>query len=1374
MPTIEPAPAGYKVLHQAIDEYFSLEELQELCVSLGIEYQNLPGEIRRAKARELVALVERSGRTGELLEQLQGMRPNVDWLGYQPAEREAEPPFKGLRYYDEKDAGLFFGREAVTAELVEHLRQHRFLAVVGASGSGKSSVVRAGVVAAVRQGAIEVNGQNSGEWPIHVITPGDEPLKALAGTLTRDSESVTAMKTLLGDLQAGGDSLELWLYRQLGERPGGRMLLVVDQFEELFTLCRDGEARRLFVENLVGAAEKGRLWLILTLRADFYAFAVQMEALRPLLETRQKIVGAMTGEELCEAIQRPAEVGGWQFQPGLVETMLAEVGAEAGSLPLLSHALLETWRRRQGRVMTLAGYQEAGGVRRAITRTADAVYEQLDGEQQGIARRIFLRLTELGEGTEDTRRRVRLEELVPEGDAAEGVRGVLTRLADARLVTTEEESAEVTHEALIREWPLLRQWLNEDREWLRLHRELARDAREWEAAGRHRDLLYRGVQLAQTRESVQQREGDLGKVEWDFVLASSAERDRVAAEREAQRQRELDGARQLAEAQQRRVTAVRRALAGVAALSVLALVAAGLAINASRLANSRAQIAQSQALAAAAEAIGEKNHMRALLLATEAGRTYPTALASSTINQQLPFLAQPLITLNQGLNTWGADWNRDENRILSWGYGGKAQVWNAQTGEELLTLNHDGIEGGQWNTDGSLILTWGVDKTARVWDVGSGEAVITLAYEDWVNGGEWNADGSSVLTWSVDRTAKVWNVQNGVVTELKEVNGGRWNRDGSRILTWGSDGVARVVDSQNGNLLLELPHDYEVWGGVWNGDESNILTWGSDRMARVWDAQNGEALLTLAHDNGVSGAQWNKDGNRILTCDYNGVAWVWDVQTGESLVTLRHEGDIGAGWEAQWSGDESQIVTWSLYGAAQLWDAQSGESQWTLMNEGVNGVEWNGNENRILTWSNDVTAKIWDSQNGEVLLVLTHEGEVNAGQWNQDGSRILTWSSDGTARVWDVESREAVLTLNHESRVNGGQWDGNENRILTWSRDGTTKVWDAESGEALLTLADEFEVTGAQWSSDENRILTWGFGISRMWHVPGGERLFALAGLESVQWSRNENRILGWTYDGNVQVWDVQNGELLLTLPQGGWVSGGEWNRSGSRILTWGNTGAAKVWDSESGMLLMEFVHEGWVEGAQWSADESHILTWTTSWLVQVWDVQSGGKVMTLTHESQINGAQWSVDGSLILTWSQDQVARVWDSESGEVVLTLTHEGNINGGRWNSDESRILTWSSDGTAKIWNAQNGEGLMTLTGDGSVVSTARWNKDESQILLTTEGGLVRVYHTALADLLEVACRFATRNLTWAEWQQYLPDQEYRQTCPNLPVHPSVPQS
>jgi len=482
------------------------------------------------------------------------------------AAAEEDPPFKGLQFFDVSDASIFFGREQLTAELVAHLRQHHLLAVVGASGSGKSSVVRAGLVPALRQGRPLADGSlpptGSAHWPIHILTPTAHPLKALAVNLTRDSESLTATTTLLDDLAADTRSLDLYVSRLLSQNrqnvvytrtDNNYLLLVVDQFEELFTLCHDADERKAFVDNLfTAAAPDGQTVVVLTLRADFYAACAEFDDLRTALERYQRYIGPLSQPELRRAIEEPAQVGQWSLEPALVELILGDVGHEPGALPLLSHALLETWKRRRERTLTVTGYVAAGRVQRAIAQTAESVLrDRLTPVQQTIARQIFLRLTELGDGTQDTRRRVGLAELMPRPEDKPVVENVLTALVDARLVTTDQDEVEVAHEALIREWPTLRQWLTESREWLRLQRRLSAAAQEWAAHEYVADLLYGRIILEQTLEKAQGHEQELNDLERDFLQASQ-EAIEVAS------QRELAHAQALAEAQSRRAEAERQ------------------------------------------------------------------------------------------------------------------------------------------------------------------------------------------------------------------------------------------------------------------------------------------------------------------------------------------------------------------------------------------------------------------------------------------------------------------------------------------------------------------------------------------------------------------------------------------------------------------------------------------------------------------------------------------------------------------------------------------------------------------------------------------------------------------------------------------------
>ncbi|HET9914294.1 MAG TPA: BTAD domain-containing putative transcriptional regulator, partial [Anaerolineales bacterium] len=336
------------------------------------------------------------------------------------APTPGEAPFKGLQYFDEVDSDLFFGRELLTAKLIDRLHGAQFLSVIiGASGSGKSSLVRAGLIPALKKGEVLMGGvkppDGSSDWRVHIITPTVHPLEALATELTRDSESVTAAAALMDDLMQDPRSLTLFLARQYPKR---HTLLILDQFEELFTLCHDEFEREAFIDNLLATVSpvKGdqgdsRITLIMTLRADFYAHLAQYPELRDAVAKQQEYIGPMTVEELRRAIEEPAKRAHWAFEPGLVDLILRDVGDEPGALPLLSHALLETWKRRAGHTLTLKGYSDSGGVRGAIAHTAESVYEKFSPAEHDIARNIFLRLTELGEGTEDTRRRASFEEL---------------------------------------------------------------------------------------------------------------------------------------------------------------------------------------------------------------------------------------------------------------------------------------------------------------------------------------------------------------------------------------------------------------------------------------------------------------------------------------------------------------------------------------------------------------------------------------------------------------------------------------------------------------------------------------------------------------------------------------------------------------------------------------------------------------------------------------------------------------------------------------------------------------------------------------------------------------------------------------------------
>jgi hypothetical protein len=445
---------------------------------------------------------------------------------------EAVRPYLGLRAFSEEDSAFFFGREAFTERLVGAMERTPFLAVVGPSGSGKSSVVQAGLIPALRKGAL----MGSEAWEFVVFRPGKNPLKQVATPLVSllepEMDEVTRL-TKVGELadylKEGRVSLADTAGRILEKQTGTeRLVLVADQLEELFIYKGSEPEREIFLDHLLDAAgeREGPLAVILILRADFYSHYLGYRPLVDRLEGRVVNIGPMTEEELRRAIEEPARSVGVRFESGLVERFLEDVRDEPGALPLLGFALAELWEKRRGGLLTHETYEEFGGVGGAIARRAEAEYGRLGNEEKQLARRIFLRLVVPGEGTEDTRRRAQKGELLPTGEQAEQIEAVIQTLADARLVTTGrdavtgQETVEVAHEILIYNWPRLHSWIEEERSWLQILQQLRQAAHEWIKYNRDPSCLYWGARLANIRGRASIREEELNPVEREFLRAS--------------------------------------------------------------------------------------------------------------------------------------------------------------------------------------------------------------------------------------------------------------------------------------------------------------------------------------------------------------------------------------------------------------------------------------------------------------------------------------------------------------------------------------------------------------------------------------------------------------------------------------------------------------------------------------------------------------------------------------------------------------------------------------------------------------------------------------------------------------------------------------
>ena len=1339
----EPAYRALMVAHAGLGDPAGMAAIYQRC--------------SQALARELG--VEPSEQTLALYEDLAaGKLPVtaiVDEVSAQPdfetAPEPGEPPFKGLHFFDEEDADLFFGREQLTSRMVEHLRSSRFLAVVGASGSGKSSVVRAGLVPALKKGSAPVKDEH-----VHVITPTAHPLESLAVSLTRDEPSVSPATVLADDMARDPRTLRMYAQRRVG---GGPQLLVVDHFEELFTLCRSEAERKAFIDNVLAAAcpsEPGsvdgecdtrqHVTVVVLLRADFYAHCAPYPGLRDALERHQIFVGPMSAEELRRAVEEPARQGGWVFQPGLVDLLLQEIKDEPGGLPLLSHALLETWHRRRGRTMTLAGYRESGGVRGAIAHTANRVLSELDPEEHEVARRIFVRLTEPGEGTQDTRRRAGLSELVSDAADASRVETVLNKLADARLVSVGEATAEVAHEALIREWPTLREWLDEDRAGIRLHRHLTESARAWQRLDRDPGELYGGARLAQASEWAEAHAAELNALERAFLSASLDQARQREAEREAQRQRELEAARKLAEEQTRAAAAERQRAAvqergrrrlrwlavGLGALLLVALVSALVALQQTRRAEGQAQIAVARELTAASSVQLDIDPERSALLALEA-----VEVARDTDDLVLSEAANALHRAIPALR---------EHRTLA---GHEGQVW-----------------GLAYSPDGERLATAGDDATVRVWDVHTWQQVLTLTgHSDAVREVAFSPDGRRMATASLDDTARVWDAATG--TELLVLRGHSddvvdvtFSPDGARLATSSYDLTVKIWDALSGEELLTLrAHTQVVMGIAFSPDGRYLAAGSNDGLSLVWNLDTRRHLFLLPNRLAVTDVAFSPDGTRLFTAYSDSVVHVWNITGVLPPPSSTEEQKAASG-----SPPREPLLTLAGHTSEVTRIAPSPDGKY------------------LATASADGHVVVWDLGSGmEKLRLAGHGGRVTNVAFSPDGQHLATTSTDHMARVWDwaTPSHEVLTLAAHEGRINGMALSPDGKRLATTGWDRMARVWDLETGEKLLEIvgggdAPEAQAQNIAFSPDGTRLTTVAIdGSARVWEANTGKRLLVLGGHNTptthVEFSRDGTLLLtAGGLDATARVWDAASGRQVVTLAgHSGAVLHATFSPDGTRVATAGEDSTARIWETATGREMFTLSgHVSAVHKTVFSPDGRRLVTLGLGRdrTPRIWDAITGEELLTLIgHNDQVLDAVFSSDGALLATAGKDGTARVWDAATGEELNVLTgHTSTIFHLAFSPDDALIATAGFDGQARVWDVGTGRELLVLTGHTAAVNHVAFTPDGMQLLTSGDDGTVRIYALPIEEVVTLAQERLTRTWTEEECRQFLhrPDDECRE--------------
>ena len=1162
-------------------------------------------------------------------------------LGVTPPEsstRPQRPIYRGLQSLDEEDADILLGRETPIAEGLAALRRMRngsaksMLVVLGASGAGKSSFLKAGLLAQLKRD--EVNF-----LVLPVIRPERGALSGTYGMAASLSCDPDCLKDSLdfADLFAKLRAPIVERVRRIAERGGEScaarpptIVIPIDQAEELFA-AENSEAGYVF-ELLTGAVRADPdVIIVATIRSDAFE-KLQDEPRLADVQLLPFSLGRLPRGAFKEVIEGPARraIPPLHIEPALTEQLLRDLDA-GDALPLLAFTLQRLWlRHRGGGTLTLAEYvDDLGGLQGAITGAVEAAFAEAQRdaavprervELERLARAAFIpSLVQLDDADGEPRRRVERLDALPEATLP-----LVRHLINQRLLVSdwstidgiETDTVEVAHETILRQWPALRAWIAEERDALRALDGVRAAAAEWD---KHQDpgqpdhseswLTHHGSRLKEA-EALISRPGFAKALSAAEIKYLSACRALKNAERQAEK-RGITRTRRL-----QRNIGVLIALAAIVILVAAAGVFQILTAVAARNSDALTQIAGNEANAGyydrgARYALASVNAANWPMLGFRRDAAQAELSGDSSGSRALAVLR------GHGNRVESAAFSPDGTRIVTASDDKTARIWDAKTAREIAVLrgHHAVVESAAFSPDGTRIVTASWDKTARIWDAKTTRLTAVLRGHDGIIGSAgFSPDGTRIVTASADQTARIWDAK--TTREIAVLRG----------------------------------HDGRVLRAVYSPDGSRIVTASQDKTARIWDANTSRQIAVLrGHDDTVEWAGFSPDGTRIVTASLDKTARIWDAKTATLIAVLRgHEGIVGS---AAFSPDGTRIVTASSDQTARVWDAKTGYEIAVLRghDSSVLSAAFSPDGMRIVTASFD-TARIWSTRNVRQSAVLRgHVSPVVSVAFSPDGRQIVTGSADKTARIWNANTAEETAILRgHDDYINNAAFSPDGTRIVTASTDRTAQIWnDSSAGAIAILRGHEGEVRSAAFSPDGARIVTASAdATARIWDARTAREIAVLRG-----------------HDGTV------------------WAAG--FSPDGTRIVTASTDKTARIWDAKTARLIAVLRgHNDTVWSAAFSPDGARIVTASSDQTARLWDTKTRYEIAVLRgHDERVWSAAFSPDGTRIVTLSDDKTARIWDTKTARLIAVLRGPDEV--AAFSPDGTRIVTVSND-TARVWN------------------------------------------------------------------------------------------
>jgi WD40 repeat protein len=1228
-------------------------------------------------------------------------------------------PYLGLSSFTEMDAGLFFGRQKVLDRLLESLHcEPGFLAVLGPSGSGKSSVVQAKLIPALRKGQLP----GSDKWDILSIRRSDKPFYSL---------EEQGLKVSQGDL---GEAVKAWLDQHKDKT---RLVLVLDQFEE-FLLAHSSGIDETFPKQLkMLLSSPLPVTVILVMRDDFYSsFVKQIPELMEWVERGLvNVPSTLDKQELIDIIQEPAKAVGLKFETGLVDVILSDVlkaditrDASGGTgrstiLPLLEFALTELWHRRADGLLTHEAYSSIGGVAGGLTTRAEAALLNLDDKMRLLARCIFTGLVRLSvlPGTFDSRQRRPLERLCVIENDRDLVRRTVDKLADERLLITfldqenGQEIVDIIHEALIREWGRLRQWLNEDHRFLLWIQEAEAKAKAWaetfptDSSKRDEGRLLRGRDLAEAEGWLNERGTELNSDIREYIQ-TSVDLNLKERRREKRRTKIL-------------------AIAFIIALS-LAIVAGYYWQETAK----QKDISISNQLAAQSELIRNQQASRlplSIALAVESINRHDSPEAEDILRRGLSLLHKRKLDVKHNDIVYAVAFSPDGKYFATASADKTAKLWNASTGKEITSINHsDVVWDVAFSPDSRFLATASSDRTAIIYDISNGHNFRRIAHNGTVWDVEFSPNSTYLATASSDNTTKLLNLDTGVIITLDHngvINRVSFSPNGRYLATASDDGTAKIWSVLDGKLIGQVKHEDIVQSVCFNKDSTLFATASWDKTAALWYTLNRSNKFIFYHNNFVNDVSFSPNGNFIATGSYDKTARIWDVARGVEISRMSHEDGIR---RIAFSPNGEQLATASFDNTGRLWFVPSGGEVGIMPhNDSVNSVAFSPDGKYLASASNDKIVAIWDTLDEREVMHFNHQDVISKLAFSPDGKYLATASDDKTVALLDLTTNKKLLQIYHSEPVNDVSFSPDGKYLATASDDKTARVWDINNSKEIFKLIHDGPVWSVNFSPDSKYIVTA-------------------------------------SDDKTARLWIVNTGQEVAKMIHRDVVWFATFSPDGKYIATASEDGTARLWNTSNCEEIFGLLHDDHVRDVSFSPDGRLLATRCENSIVYVWDTISGKNIAKIPHQNLIACIAFSPDGKYLATGSYDGSARLSDSITGNEIASIIHGGSVWSVAFSPDSKYLATASGDKTVKISNVIDGREVEIFPFNEQAIFVA-FSPNGQYLAVACFDGMASLWRWQIIDPAKEACEHLTRNPSQMEWRSYLHDEvPYCKVCPNLP--------